>query len=237
MSHSFVLSLLDDSIYHCHILWFHSHKPHGTSSMSFSLGATLGHSFHDVVVVSIIMVPPWAMIYWSRVVRKEESWTGFEPRSTGPKPSGLTTWPPRLLVQPSKIDCLVSWFSVELLACVFCPTPKRGSVWILPPSSFWTVMAVCSVVLHIAKILTVFSMRPVATSVFVLLSLTVCYEIQDVSLLCCYVTVSGIKGLGSCQLTVSSAPTLHESNSYLFSLSSQMYYTSQCSPFLCYSYK
>ena len=85
-------------------------ESHGAEAL-WNYGAIIGPIVQRVLMSwksSHVLVPPWAIVIVDLLVLKEGAWMGFEPRSTGPKPSGLTTWPPRLVCLQWKIESLDS---------------------------------------------------------------------------------------------------------------------------------
>ena len=131
---SFAYSSLDPSIcvpfilvshlwlmpsYHCYVavLWcIMSHGAYGVMVPHWAiwirqLWCSIGH---------MCMVPHWAKIVIFVMWRKEMSGGRFEPRSIGPKPSGLTTRPPRLLCLQPRFVPYYPESSVLVLACIFC---------------------------------------------------------------------------------------------------------------------
>ena len=105
----------------------------------------------------------------------------------------------------SRIDCQYPESSCGLSPCLLSEFKTRQSLN-SPSSSFLNCHGRLSFCFALCKNYCRLPMRPVVTSVFEVLSLTASYVIQDVSPQYCYVTCTGIKGLGSCQLTVSPAP-------------------------------
>ena len=139
----------------------------------------------------------------------------IEPRSTGPKPSSITTWPPRLVWFELRFDSYYPPWFLPVIPCVFCPSHNEArfeswlflsfslswpfalmfcTLWIFPWSSYKTGDSPCIRITWIYD----------------------SYIIKHVCPHCLASLVSSIKGLGCCQLTVSPTPLLTQvSNSSL----------------------